>query len=76
MEEMNLEITQELKNMIADIYWRRRGGAGREKGWENKGTATVCTPPPFTAVRGGKIPTEKELDNRDSFTFDYCIIPP
>lgn len=59
MEEMNLEITQELKNMIADIYWRRRGGAGEKKGERIK-AQPVGAPPPFTAVRGGKIPTEKD----------------
>lgn len=34
-------------------------GLGSKRG-ENKGAATVCAPPPFTAVRGGKIPTEKD----------------
>lgn len=76
MEEMNLEITQELKNMIADIYWQRRGGAGEKKGERIKAQPPSAPLPPLQLSGVGKFPQRKMPDNGDSFTFDYCIIPP
>lgn len=77
MGEMNLEITQELKNMIADIYWQKGAGAhGEKRGERIKAQPQSAPLPPLQLSGVGKFPQRRTPDNGDPFTFDYCIILP